>query len=171
MISIRTFAILAIPGATLFACSSQPGPRVPTPPVERAAAPQVVESDPPELLSIAHDIRKACGLSQTEAFFAYNSSTVEDSTTDALRRVVECFTTGPLQSKSLRLVGHTDPRGDEEYNYALGGRRASKVQERLQALGFPEPQLTASSRGESDAQGTTEDTWRADRRVDLALGS
>ncbi len=167
----------ALSAAVLFACSSQEEPRTPTPPPAGAAAvldtaaPQTRHDDPPEVLSIASGIREACGITQTETYFAYNSAAVEDTTTDLLRQVVACFTTGPLRGRELRVVGHTDPRGDEEYNYALGGRRAAKVQERLESLGFADQHLSTSSRGESDAQGTDEASWRNDRRVELALGS
>jgi len=160
------------------ACSRNAKPKDATqadPPAPPAPAAKLQQSAPPpqaqpEVLTIAPDIRAACGISQTETFFAYNSSAVADSTTALLRQVADCFTQGPLSDRNLILVGHTDPRGDDEYNYALGGQRASSVQSRLEGLGFPSARLDSSSRGETDAIGVDESSWRQDRRVDFRLG-
>lgn len=160
------------------ACSSQEPPRAPEPAVKSAqltsAPPPAVaqpSNDAPEVLAIERGIREACGITQSETLFAYNSTTVDQTSQGLLAKIAECFSTGPLAGKTLLLVGHTDPRGDEEYNYALGGRRAARVQERLEQQGLDASRTAASSRGESDARGIDEEGWRNDRRVDLILGS
>lgn len=123
------------------------------------------------VVTVSPDIQRACGLNSAETYFDYNSDAVTKGAESLFEGVIRCFTTGPLAGRQLALVGHADPRGDEEYNFALGGRRASRVEARLVKLGFPNDNISASSRGEMDAQGSDETSWRNDRRVDLQLGS
>ena len=71
----------------------------------------------------------------------------------------------------MRLVGHADPRGDEEYNMVLGGRRADNVKAAIAGAGLDSAKMATTSRGEMDATGTDEAGWERDRRVDIMLGS
>jgi outer membrane protein OmpA-like peptidoglycan-associated protein len=48
----------------------------------------------------------------------------------------------------IDVIGHTDAKGTEEYNEALGMRRATAVGEALIALGFPRKGVTFGSGGE-----------------------
>ncbi len=126
--------------------------------------------DPNEgTLSISDRIRSACGINQTEAYFAFNSAQVNNEANTLIRQLATCFTTGPLAGQRMRLVGHTDSRGDEEYNMALGGRRAESVKRVLGQAGLPGAQVATISRGEIDATGRDEASWRLDRRVDVLL--
>lgn len=50
----------------------------------------------------------------------------------------------------LEVIGHTDSKGTERYNSALGLRRASAVADDLVSLGFPEKGITVGSAGELD---------------------
>jgi peptidoglycan-associated lipoprotein len=88
---------------------------------------------------------------------------------DVLAQIASCVTTGPLQRQRLVLVGRADPRGEEEYNMALGEHRADSVRDYLARLGVEKGRLFKTSRGELDADGQDERTWREDRRVDVLL--
>jgi peptidoglycan-associated lipoprotein len=77
------------------------------------------------------------------------------------------MTTGPLKGERLVLIGHADPRGEPEYNMALGERRAGSVRDYLARLGVGKERLVETSRGELDAEGEAEFGWRRDRRVDV----
>ncbi len=79
------------------------------------------------------------------------------------------MTTGPLAGRTLELVGRADPRGAEEYNMALGDRRANTIRDHLSGHGMALDKLAPSSRGKLDAVGTDEDGWQRDRRVDISL--
>ena len=50
----------------------------------------------------------------------------------------------------VRLVGHTDAKGDDAYNQALSERRAAAVQAWLQAHGVADGRLQAQGRGASE---------------------
>ncbi len=121
-------------------------------------------------VAIDEEIRKACGLSQSEAHFAYNSSRLKKGDSDVLAKLAGCFTEGPLKGRTMALVGRADPRGEQEYNLALGGRRADSVRSAMVAQRLPAERVTATSRGALDAVGHDEAGWAVDRRVDVLLG-
>lgn len=158
------------------ACAGEetPPPEVPAPPPPPAApppAPTPVKQDDGSraAVNISEDIRKACGISEAEAKFDFDSSKIRQGDAPVLDKLVACFTTGPLAGRSMRLVGHADPRGDEEYNLVLGGRRSDAVKGYMTRAGLKDAQAQTTSRGEMDAEGTDEASWVQDRRVDVVL--
>lgn len=66
--------------------------------------------------------------------------------------------------------GHCDERGTEEYNLALGERRAMAVKTFLVSLGVKEGQLYTISYGEERpaANGHDEKAWSQNRRVQFS---
>jgi peptidoglycan-associated lipoprotein len=71
----------------------------------------------------------------------------------------------------VTIEGNTDERGSEEYNLALGERRANSVRRYLQDLGVPASRLAVVSFGESKprAMGHDESAWRYNRRVEFSV--
>ncbi len=69
------------------------------------------------------------------------------------------------------IAGHTDERGSEEYNMALGERRAGAVRKYLYNLGVPMAQMTIVSYGEAQpaVSGRGEGAWRLNRRAEFKL--
>ena len=122
-------------------------------------------------LNISDEIKKACGIANTDAFFAYDSANVLPEAQALLQKLSTCFTTGPLAKRTMRLVGHADPRGDEDYNMVLGGKRADSLKTGLTKAGMAAGQIENTSRGEMDATGTDEAGYAKDRRVDVTLGN
>ncbi len=74
---------------------------------------------------------------------------------------------------TLVVEGHCDERGSEEYNLALGARRAAEVARYLRNLGISEPRVRTVSFGEARpaATGHGEISWRMNRRSELRLES
>jgi peptidoglycan-associated lipoprotein len=71
----------------------------------------------------------------------------------------------------VRIEGNCDERGTEEYNLALGARRASAVRDFLVAHGVPSTRITTVSYGKEhpiDA-GTGEAPWQQNRNAHTAL--
>ncbi len=120
-------------------------------------------------VNISEDIRRACGISEAEAKFDFDSASIRQGDAPVLDKLAQCFSTGALAGRSMRLVGHADPRGDEEYNLVLGGRRSDAVKKYLLGAGLKDAQAQTTSRGEMDAEGTDESSWANDRRVDVVL--
>ena len=71
----------------------------------------------------------------------------------------------------LRLEGHCDERGTEEYNLALGERRALGVREYLVKKGVPADRLSTISYGEERPANSehNEFAWAENRRVEFKL--
>lgn len=72
-------------------------------------------------------------------------------------------------ARKVQIEGHTDERGGREYNLALGQRRAEAVAKSLTLLGVQSAQVEAVSFGKERpaVQGSTEEAWAKNRRVEL----
>ena len=121
---------------------------------------------------LSDQLRKACGLTTIESVkeapkFDFDQNAILPEDRDVLAQVAQCLTTGPLKGRQVKLVGRADPRGAQEYNMALGEHRANAVLRYLTGLGVSGSQLAETSRGALDATGSSEATWRQDRRVDI----
>ena len=66
--------------------------------------------------------------------------------------------------------GNTDERGSDEYNLALGGKRAHAVLKNLELIGVPSAQINAVSLGEEKPRLSCheEKCWKENRRADFA---
>lgn len=65
----------------------------------------------------------------------------------------------------LLITGHTDSKGSDEYNKALGYRRAQSVQLYFESKGFPPGKITIDSKGEKvPAEDNITDEGRAKNR-------
>jgi peptidoglycan-associated lipoprotein len=93
-------------------------------------------------------------------FFGVDSAALDD----AAREQLECIS---RSSARLNIVGMADPRGTEEYNLALGDRRARAVAEHISRLGYDRSRIDTRSLGEESANGTTESDWARDRRANF----
>ncbi len=106
----------------------------------------------------------ACNV--TAVYFGYDSSDLDARARDALASNARCL---QQQSGSARITGMTDPRGTEEYNLALGDRRAQTVKQYMSNMGVDESRLLHHSVGEERASGDDESGWASDRRADIRL--
>ncbi len=76
---------------------------------------------------------------------------------------------GENPSRKVELAGYADERGSNEYNLALGQRRADGVKKMLVLGGAKADQVTSVSFGEEKpkATGHDESAWSQNRRTDL----
>ena len=173
----RSLAVL-VSAVALGACAAdQPPPKTAqtaAPQASTAAAPrlptQAPDSPTASAVRISDEIVRACGISEPDAYFAFDSAHLRPDDSKVLDQVIACFTSGPLKGKTLKLVGHADPRGGSDYNMTLGQSRADSVAEYMVGRGMDKGKTLSTSRGAMDAIGTDEPTWARDRRVDLTLG-
>jgi len=72
-------------------------------------------------------------------------------------------------ARTVRLEGNCDERGSNEYNLALGQRRADGVQKMLELGGAKAGQLNSVSYGEEKPVGSAHDeaSWAQNRRTDI----
>ena len=71
----------------------------------------------------------------------------------------------------VKLEGHCDERGSDEYNLALGENRAKAALTYLLTLGVPADQLSIISYGKERPldKGSNEEAWAKNRRVEFAV--
>jgi peptidoglycan-associated lipoprotein len=107
-----------------------------------------------------------------DAFFDYDKSDIRSdaestlrSNADALKRIFPDYPSG-----SIMIEGHCDERGTNEYNLALGDRRATAARDFLVNLGVPTSKLRTISYGEERPQCTEseESCWQRNRRAHFA---
>lgn len=151
---------------------TQPAPSEPPPQTTQARVeqPPPAESKPiSPTLSASDEVLAACKLTldNSSPHFEFDKSDLMPGDLEALAKIAECFTNGPLKNDNIQLVGRADPRGTTEYNDALGMRRADSVAKFLTDKGVSTGRIEKTSRGERDATGTDEATYAQDRRVDV----
>lgn len=104
-------------------------------------------------------------------YFDYDKYELRQDARESLSRNAEW-----LKSESgvqLQIGGHCDERGTEEYNLALGDRRAASVKNYLISLGVDESRLLTVSFGEEMPAdpGHNEEAWSHNRRAEFRITS
>ena len=104
-----------------------------------------------------------------DVFFDYDSSSLSPDGQDALAVTASWLKSHP--EFSLLIEGHCDERGTQQYNLALGDRRANIAREYLATLGVDDGRLRTVSYGEERpfSNGSSEEAWRQNRRAHLVL--
>jgi outer membrane protein OmpA-like peptidoglycan-associated protein len=116
-----------------------------------------------EMVYVPVEVEQACA--GVDPKFPFDSSHVRLGKRSLLA-LSACMKSGALASRTLRLVGHADVRGSDEYNDRLGLRRAEAVKLFLMKTGIPSERLLTDTRGKRDAKASPSD---ADRRVDFEI--
>lgn len=157
-----------------------PTPPPPTPVESEAPAPSVSEppadfvTEEPETEELPSDADELNRLAQErgwirDAFFEYDSSTLTEQARQALQASATWMKGYPQYG--LLVEGHCDERGTEQYNLALGDRRASAARDYLVSLGIDASRVRTISYGEERPfdTGTTEAAYAKNRRAHLVL--
>ncbi len=109
------------------------------------------------------------------SYFGFDSYELTSESKTNADKIAEILKQYPKQT--LRITGHTDPRGSEEYNFNLGQKRATALQDYLISQGVSPTQVCTVSYGElqlasspEDYQGDAESAYQKDRRDVLVFG-
>ncbi|MCF8106321.1 MAG: peptidoglycan-associated lipoprotein Pal [Desulfohalobiaceae bacterium] len=102
-------------------------------------------------------------------YFAFDSYELSPEAREALKEKAEVLENNP--GIDLLIEGHCDERGTEEYNLALGERRARAAYEYLVLLGISPDRLSIISFGEEKPldPGHTEEAWDKNRRAQFRI--
>jgi peptidoglycan-associated lipoprotein len=102
-------------------------------------------------------------------YFEFNDSELRPQYRPLLEKKAAWLKTHP--EYSVKIEGHCDERGTEEYNLALGERRAKVVMNYLTSLGVPPGRISTISYGEErpSASGHDEKAWAKNRRAEFRL--
>lgn len=129
-----------------------PPPPPPTPP------PPPPRNIPEEFAAAVHVV-----------YFAFDSAELDEEAQSRLRRAADWLSRPENRTIIFRVEGHCDERGTEEYNLALGDRRANAVKEFLMSLGIAAERIQTISFGESRPAdpGHDERAWALNRRAEF----
>ncbi len=158
--STRSLHLVALPALLLaLGCASTSAS-----PALGSAAPESLElaerRDPGEV--------EASSAMPAPVYFDTGRALLRADARDALKRYAKSILDHPEWGE-LMIDGHCDERGSQEYNLALGRRRAAAVERYLLDLGVPPSRLTTRTFGEEKPAlaGHDEEAWRHNRRSEF----
>jgi peptidoglycan-associated lipoprotein len=102
-------------------------------------------------------------------YFEYDQAELSDDARATMDAKIPLLTANP--GIQLRIGGHTDSRGSDEYNLALAQRRAASVRAYLVQRGIGEDRLEIVSYGEERpaVPGENEGAWAQNRRAEFEV--
>ena len=105
----------------------------------------------------------------TQIHFDYDKSDILPADQAVLDWKARLLVANPAMT--LRISGHADERGSDEYNLALGNRRAAAAKRYLVAKGVAEDRITTVSFGEERPidPAQTEEAYAKNRRAEFDL--
>jgi peptidoglycan-associated lipoprotein len=142
----------ALSTVALLAACSTPAP-TPTPPPATSSG--VVPGSQEDLVANVGD----------RVFYDFNRSNLRPDATGTLDKQATWL--AKYGSVNVQVAGNCDERGTEEYNLALGDRRANAAASYLKAKGVATGRITTISYGKDrpTAQGSTEQAWAQNRNA------
>jgi peptidoglycan-associated lipoprotein len=149
----------AQPAPSTMAPAPAPTPEQPTPQPMPSAKP--VEEG---MLKGAIEVFESTGI-----YFDFDKSDIKAEAKPVLEKKAEFLRANP--SFKVRIEGNCDERGTNEYNMALGDRRAKAAMKYLNALGISADRMTTISYGEERpiCKEHNETCWSKNRRDDFRL--
>ena len=168
---IRQTGFLIALGALSVGCGGRNQVETPAPQIEGSSStpvipytPVSVEKIPNELLD---DARRAT--LEERIHFGFDQSDLSPAARQTLVEKAEVLRAVP--SLSLRIEGHADERGSDEYNLALSNRRAAAAKRFLVSLGILADRVETVGYGEEQPldQEESEGAWARNRRDEFRV--
>ncbi len=147
------------PPAAAPATPPPPPPPPPAPPAPQPAPPTEEELFQKKTLDQLNAEKPL-----TDAFFALDATDLNETARTALQKDVEWMKR--WATTKVMVEGHADSRGTNEYNLALGERRAGAVRDYIVSLGLAADRVTIVSKGEEQpfCSDENEACWQQNRR-------
>jgi peptidoglycan-associated lipoprotein len=154
--NIKTLGALAAL-ALLSACASKPVETGSSQSMAAPAptAPSIVPGSQEDLVANVGD----------RVFYEFNQSVLSDEAQATLTKQANWLAKYP--NVTVQIAGNCDERGTEEYNLALGNRRANAARDFLVARGVSTARITTISYGKDRpvALGSNEQAWAQNRNA------
>ena len=147
--------------------SAQPAPAATPNPVESTCSSDL-DCGAKQLCIRSHCVDITADLAEcthVRVHFPLNSSDLDQSELTGLQRSARCLKADT--ALHVTIEGNADERGTEEYNLALGDKRATTVKRYLEALGVSDAQLATVSYGKEQPECSDHDEacWAKNRRA------
>ena len=122
---------------------------------------------PPET-NVRDTTISAANISISPVYFDLDESVIKPEFESILQGAADALRES---GASVTIEGHCDERGSEEYNLALGERRANAVRNYLYNLGVPNGQMSTVSYGEARpaVNGSGETAYQLNRRAEFVV--
>ncbi len=106
-----------------------------------------------------------------DVFFAFDRAELSEEARAALKANTEWLKSNP--SVRVQIEGHCDERGAEDYNMALGAKRAQAAMDYVASLGITAGRMSTVSFGEEApvCREHTEECWAKNRRARFVVAS
>jgi len=106
-----------------------------------------------------------------DAFYNYDEATLDEAAQSALTASANWLKSRDGAGYNLLVEGHCDERGTEQYNLALGDKRANSAKDFLVTLGVDAGRVRTVSYGEERPfeEGHDDASWAQNRRAHLVL--
>ena len=146
---------------------STPAPQPETAPAAVTSSEHALTAAEIEARRLAAENAEIEALQHKSVYFDFDRSSIKAEFQDTIRQQAEFIKAHA--NCTVTLEGNADERGSNEYNLALGERRANSVRKDLNALGVPEQRLGTRSLGDSKPRLACheEKCWKENRRVDF----
>jgi peptidoglycan-associated lipoprotein len=157
----------------LAACASEK-PKAPEaaapvpPPVVTAPAPEAAPAPAPAPVVEVDSLNDPASiLAKRSVYYPFDVSAVQDADKPIVVAHAKYLSEHP--DRNVRVEGNADERGSNEYNLALGQRRADGVNQMLVLGGAKASQIETVSYGEEKPKATGHDeaSWSQNRRSDI----
>lgn len=167
-------AVLVLSSAVLSgACGRKPRPLTPSPQprTEGPATPAAVSPGGADRARADADARMAAERARSalaaRIHFGFDRSDLTVEARSVLDAKLPVLRSNP--GVSLMIEGHADERGSDEYNLALGMRRADAASRYLAGFGIEPRRLQTATMGESEPLdgGHDEGAWAQNRRAEF----
>jgi len=152
-------------------------PPIPPPPMETTVPDEpdfveptpTVETFPSDIEELNRYVQRQGYL--RDAFYNYDEATLDGAAQAALTASATWLKGKEGAGYSLLVEGHCDERGTEQYNLALGDKRANSAKEYLVTLGVDAGRIRTVSYGEERPfeEGHDDASWAQNRRAHLVL--
>ena len=156
--------VLLLPMALLLSgCPKKPEVRTAAPAMVAPEEVVVVEEEE-VVVVIEEEVVVIEEISLQVAFFDFDKSVIRPDAREALDENIRVLDANP--GARVVIEGHADERGTNEYNLALGERRANAVRDYLMAGGIDPERISTISYGEERpfCLGQYETAWQCNRR-------
>jgi outer membrane protein OmpA-like peptidoglycan-associated protein len=111
---------------------------------------------------------EAAGTVDLEIFFDFDSAVITPASVPQLTALGQALTADALASQSFLIGGHTDGKGEADYNVALSQRRAAAVKAFLaERFKIAPPRLISVGFGEEQLKNTADPLAGENRRVQI----
>ena len=166
---LTTIALLA-----LCAAGCHKKPPVTVPPIAPENPPPPPPPPPPPRASTSESADAATRAVRLEfegnlIHFEFDKSDIMPEDRAVLDRKADIMKANP--AVRIRISGHADERGSDEYNLVLGNKRAEAAKAYLQARGIDGARVDITSYGEERPadRASTEEAWAKNRRDEFEI--